>query len=67
MYHLQQGKETRWIDYEHMVDDIHLVIDYEKRRKGRFVAGKPTRQSQLDCIEIEDNDDEAKEEARPEE
>ena len=67
MYHLQQGKETRWIDYEQMIDDIHLVIDYEKRRKGRFVAGKPNLQSQPACIEIDDNDDEAKEEARAEE
>ena len=50
MYHLQQGKDTRWIDYEQMVDDIDLVIDYEKRRKGRLAMGKPALPSKPECI-----------------
>ena len=39
-YQIQEGNKTRWMEFEQMIDEIDLVIDYEKRRKDRYVWGK---------------------------
>lgn len=62
MYHLQIEGQTKWMEYENMVDYVDLVIEYERQRKNRNAGGSwKQRNGGSDVVEIELEDDDEEE------